>query len=618
MIIVLVLILTIGITDIVNSINFRNNYVEALKTNSFTIGKELKMQLERLLSLNLSIDEILDYDTQCRQVVKEYPMLSFAAVTDMNGKFIYHSDSTVEDGSYCNSVLVKVISEGNDRVVVYKEKNRKHYGFVIPVSDGQVTLGAIVLELPQDAIDSKVLVPFAYSLLISFVFFIISILLITMAIARWITTPLNVLDQATQSIIRSGTEASARINVQSSDENGRLSNSFNKMSEALQKTTVSKVYVDRIIASITDALYVIDAEMKICTINEASAKMTGYADSELLGQVVTILFGPDQIVPFMGDNLAGFLASGKLHNHETVFMRKDGQKMPVLLSCSVMDDASGNVKSIVITAKDITDRKLIEDALVSQTRKLTRSNTELKEFVYIASHDLQEPLRKMCAFSDRVINKYSSVLDDNGKDYLERIINAGVRMQTLINDLLSYSRVTTKAKAFNTVELNKIADDVVSDLQIRIEQTNGTVDVGLLPTIEAEPTQMRQLFQNMIGNGLKFHRPDTPPQIKVYATIRGQKTENSWEDELEICDLTFQDNGIGIEEQYHKRIFGVFQRLHGKDEYEGTGVGLAICQKIVEQHNGEIKVESTMGVGTKFILSLPVKQKKHGDEQNEN
>jgi light-regulated signal transduction histidine kinase (bacteriophytochrome) len=242
----------------------------------------------------------------------------------------------------------------------------------------------------------------------------------------------------------------------------------------------------------------------------------------------------------------------------------------------------------------------------------------LKEFVYVASHDLQEPLRKVCAFSERITSKYANVLDETGKDYLNRIVNAGVRMQTLINDLLSYSSVSTKAMAFDTVDLNKIGEEAVSDLQVRIEQTNGRVEITQLPQIEAEPTQMRQVFQNIIGNALKFHRKDVAPYIKVYAIIRNQKNENSWEDEDLFCDLTFEDNGIGIDQQYYQRIFGVFQRLHGKDEYEGTGVGLAICQKIIQHHNGEIRVESIVGSGTKFIISLPVKQKKHGDGNGKN
>jgi PAS domain S-box-containing protein len=582
------------------------------------MGKELKAPLDRYLALGLPINRILDYDVQCRRLVKEYPMIAFVSVCDMNGLIIYQIDTTFGDTVRVNKKVLDALKMGEENVVEYRERNVVHYGFVIPVGEAGKKQGAIVLGLPKKAIDDKLRTPFWLSITISFCVFIITIVLISYAINRWVTKPLQALDRVTQQIIRDGTESGAKIEITSQDEIGRLGQSFNRMSEALQKTTVSKVYVDRVIASITDGLFVVDHDYKVLSVNDGALKITGYTKSEIINGQIQNLFYPGKTIPFMDENNSEFQEKGIIHNSESVFIRKDGAKIPVLLSCSRMDDCSGNVNRIVITIKDITDRKLIEDALITQTRRLTQSNAQLKEFVYVASHDLQEPLRKVCAFSERITSKYADVLDETGKDYLNRIVNAGVRMQTLINDLLSYSRVSTKIPAFNTVDLNKIGEDAVSDLQMRIEQTNGRVEIAQLPEIEAEPTQMRQIFQNIIGNALKFHRKNVTPYIKVYACIRSQKNENSWEDEDSFCDLTFEDNGIGIDQQYYQRIFGVFQRLHGKDEYEGTGVGLAICQKIIQRHNGEIRVESIVGSGSKFIVSLPVKQKKHGDGNDEN
>jgi PAS domain S-box-containing protein len=582
------------------------------------MGKELKAPLDRYLALGLPINRILDYDVQCRRLVNEYPMIAFVSVCDMNGLIIYQIDTTFGDTVRVNKKVLDALKMGEENVVEYRERNVVHYGFVIPVGEAGKKQGAIVLGLPKKAIDDKLRTPFWLSITISFCVFIITIVLISYAINRWVTKPLQALDRVTQQIIRDGTESGAKIEITSQDEIGRLGQSFNRMSEALQKTTVSKVYVDRVIASITDGLFVVDHDYKVLSVNDGALKITGYTKSEIINGQIQNLFYPGKTIPFMDENNSEFQEKGIIHNSESVFIRKDGAKIPVLLSCSRMDDCSGNVNRIVITIKDITDRKLIEDALITQTRRLTQSNAQLKEFVYVASHDLQEPLRKVCAFSERITSKYADVLDETGKDYLNRIVNAGVRMQTLINDLLSYSRVSTKIPAFNTVDLNKIGEDAVSDLQMRIEQTNGRVEIAQLPEIEAEPTQMRQIFQNIIGNALKFHRKNVTPYIKVYACIRSQKNENSWEDEDSFCDLTFEDNGIGIDQQYYQRIFGVFQRLHGKDEYEGTGVGLAICQKIIQRHNGEIRVESIVGSGSKFIVSLPVKQKKHGDGNDEN
>jgi signal transduction histidine kinase/DNA-binding LacI/PurR family transcriptional regulator len=226
---------------------------------------------------------------------------------------------------------------------------------------------------------------------------------------------------------------------------------------------------------------------------------------------------------------------------------------------------------------------------------LARSNKELEQFAYISSHDLQEPLRKIIAFGDRVKQCYTNGLFEQGQDYLERVQSAAVRMQVLINDLLTYSRVTTKAQPFSKIELTKIINEVLSDLEVKINQTRARIDMNLLPAITADPLQMRQLFQNIIGNALKFCRHGVAPVIRIY-TLPGKD---------DVVRIVIEDNGIGIDANYHERIFGVFERLHGRSEYEGSGVGLAICKKIIERHNGTIRIESVVGEGSKFIIALP-------------
>ena len=247
-------------------------------------------------------------------------------------------------------------------------------------------------------------------------------------------------------------------------------------------------------------------------------------------------------------------------------------------------------------------RQLAERALKAYTLELERSNRELQDFAYVASHDLQEPLRKIRAFSDRLATGYSDQLGERGLDYMNRMQKASARMQILIEDLLSFSRVTTKARPFTAVDLMKVAEGVVSDLEIRLEQTNGRVMLESLPTIEADRIQMRQLFQNLISNGLKFHRPDVPPIVTVSAELfTNDENQN-------ICQLTITDNGIGFDEKYNDRIFGIFQRLHGRSAYEGTGIGLAICRKIAERHQGTIVAHGKEGEGATFVIQLPQKQ----------
>jgi PAS domain S-box-containing protein len=253
--------------------------------------------------------------------------------------------------------------------------------------------------------------------------------------------------------------------------------------------------------------------------------------------------------------------------------------------------------------QEVEERRRAEELLRATGAELERSNSELEQFAYVASHDLQEPLRKIQAFGDRLKTKNGDQLGEQGKDYLGRMLSSAARMSQLINDLLMFSRVTTKNQPFVPVDLNTIAAGVLSDLEVRITQTGGTVDVGPLPTIDADPLQMRQLLQNLIANALKFHCAGVPPEV----TIRGEVEQT---DGRPTCRLTISDNGIGFDEKYLDRIFQVFQRLHGRYEYEGTGVGLAICRKIVERHGGEITATSAPNQGATFTITLPLHQSK--------
>ncbi len=245
-------------------------------------------------------------------------------------------------------------------------------------------------------------------------------------------------------------------------------------------------------------------------------------------------------------------------------------------------------------ANILQKQKQAEEELQKKASELIRSNTELEQFAYIVSHDLQEPLRKILAFGDRLKKVCPENLSEQGMDYLGRMQNAASRMQGLINDLLSYSRVTTKAQTFEKVDLAEVCREVLSDLETRIMQSNARVEYKDLPVIEADPVQMRQLFQNLLGNALKFHREGIAPAVRIYTLPKNGSVE-----------IVFEDNGIGIADEYQERIFGVFERLHGRNEYQGSGIGLAICKKIVQRHNGVIKIQSQIGKGTKFIVTLP-------------
>ena len=256
----------------------------------------------------------------------------------------------------------------------------------------------------------------------------------------------------------------------------------------------------------------------------------------------------------------------------------------------------------IATYEDVTALERHEERLREYTRKLEISNRELQDFAHVASHDLQEPLRKIEAFGSRLSQKYADDLPEEASLFVDRMRNAADRMRLLINDLLNFSRITTNAKPFKQTDLSEVIAGVISDLQIRIEETGADIVIGDLPTIDADAMQMRQLFQNLIGNALKFSKPDRKPVIRIDGAILSASGLSS---DTDLCRLTIADNGIGFDSKYKDQIFTIFQRLHGRSEYEGTGIGLATCRRIVERHSGDIDANGRPDEGTTFTVTLP-------------
>jgi PAS domain S-box-containing protein len=250
-------------------------------------------------------------------------------------------------------------------------------------------------------------------------------------------------------------------------------------------------------------------------------------------------------------------------------------------------------------AKEVGERRRAESRLRRRTEALARSNADLEQFAYIASHDLQEPLRKVRAFGDRLNTKYGHCLEDRGRDYLERMRSAAERMQNMINELLTLSRISTRGRAFTETGLDPLLAEVLSDLELQIERTGGRVCAEPLPRIAVDPAQIRQVFANLVGNALKFHRPDVPPEVRISAEAEPGEPPPAWR-------IRIADNGIGFEASQADRIFQPFQRLHGRGEYEGSGIGLAICRKIVERHGGVLSAAAAPGEGAVFEIRLPV------------
>lgn len=253
-------------------------------------------------------------------------------------------------------------------------------------------------------------------------------------------------------------------------------------------------------------------------------------------------------------------------------------------------------------ASKVTERT---QELTLYSDELSRSNRELEEFAFVASHDLQEPLRKIQAFSDRLETMFKDELGEKGIDYISRMKNAAQRMSNLINDLLEFSRVTTRGKDFTDTDLKVVLDEILSDLEIAIQESNTQVNISEMPVIQADISQMQQLFLNLLSNAIKFRRENVAPIINVdYEHKKEFSDELHTEVEWQI--ITIKDNGIGFSEEYADKIFVPFQRLHGRSQYKGTGIGLSVCRRIVERHGGTITAQSKDGEGATFIIKLPV------------
>ena len=378
-----------------------------------------------------------------------------------------------------------------------------------------------------------------------------------------------------------------------------------RMEEALRQSEES--YRD-LYENANDIIYTMDMEGNFTSANKAAERVFGYTREELLAKNRTDIVVPEHLN--IGPSLVRkALGGAEIPNCSVDIIASDGRRVAIEVSLRLLyrDRVPVGIQGI---ARDVTERRQAEETLRQFAAMLEKSNRELEGFAYIASHDLQEPLRKIQAFGDRLKSKCGRTLNREGLDYLDRMQAAAKRMQTLVIDLLKLSRVTTRARPFVRVDLTQTVKEVVSDLELQIEQTGGTVKTGYLPTIEADPTQMRQLFQNLIGNALKFHRLSEPPVVRVEDDLLCDRDKRTGPDKqsVEFCRIIIEDNGIGVDEKYLDRIFAPFQRLHGRSEFDGTGIGLTVCQKIVERHNGTIVAESKPADGARFVISMPIRQ----------
>ena len=345
-------------------------------------------------------------------------------------------------------------------------------------------------------------------------------------------------------------------------------------------------------------ILVLDRQGRILRFSRGAEAMTGYGFAEVRQRSFDLFLLPEEKARVQ--EIFESLKQGEFpKSNENHWLTKTGEKRLLAWKNTVLFEASGAVKCVVSVGTDITEQRRLETERRDIIERLKSSNQNLQNFASFAAHDLQAPLRRIGAFSKLLQKELGDSLQGDSQLYLGRMQNAVERMSQLIADLLLFARVTEQRAAWQTVNLTSIAHEVVADLEIPIQESRAQVKIGQLPQIEAEPTQMRQLLQNLITNALKFAKPDQVPLV----VVEGELIENGRQ-----LRFSVRDNGIGFEQKQAQRIFGIFQRLHGQQHYTGSGIGLAICQRIVEGHRGKISAHSAPLQGAELIVTLPVSQ----------
>jgi PAS domain S-box-containing protein len=383
------------------------------------------------------------------------------------------------------------------------------------------------------------------------------------------------------------------IETKRQDEVSELSYAFNQMTAnrkiAEEKLLAASLYARSLLEASLDPLVTISKEGKITDVNKATEDVTGYSREELIGSDFSNYFTePEQA-------RAGYqkvFIDGLVKDYPLAIRSKSGRITEVLYNATVYLNPQSEIQGVFAAARDVTERKAMENEIKLAMEKLQQSNAELEQFAYVASHDLQEPLRMVASYVQLIERRYKGKLDSDADEFIGYAVDGANRMRGLIDDLLTYSRVARLGKPFGLTDLESTLEIVLLNLKTSIAENEAVVTHDKLPTVMADGGQLVQLFQNLIGNGIKFHGEEAP-HVHISAQVRD-------------TDYLFsvRDNGIGIAPEYYDRLFKIFQRLHTREEYPGSGIGLAVCKRIVERHGGRIWIESQVGKGSTIYFTL--------------
>jgi len=441
---------------------------------------------------------------------------------------------------------------------------------------------------------------------------LLAALIASVLLARRISHPLRHLVQGAEEV--GGGNLDFKLGMTTRDEIGAVSQAFDRMTEELKTTLVSRdelavevaertraevklretnAYLDNLIDYANAPIIVWDPAFRITRFNRAFETLTGRASDSVIGESLEILFPAPKVAGSM--HLIRKTQTGeRWETLEIPIIHLDGSVRTVLWNSATLFDADGTTPLATIAqGQDITERKRAEEQSRRVNLDLRRSNRDLEQFAYVASHDLQEPLRMVASYTQLLAQRYEGQLDEKAQTYIYYAVDGATRMQRLINDLLTYSRVNTQGRALEPTDSHAVLGEALRNLSAAIEESGAMVTNDDLPTVCADAGQLQQVFQNLIANAIKFHG-QTPPRVHISARAEG----GEWL-------FSVEDNGIGIDAQHADRLFVIFQRLHTRQEYPGTGIGLAVCKRIVERHGGRIWFDSQPGRGSTFWFTLP-------------
>lgn len=386
------------------------------------------------------------------------------------------------------------------------------------------------------------------------------------------------------------------------------------LADSEQRLLQQTMLLQSVLASLSDGVVAVDAQGHFVLFNPAAERLVGLGPVDVTPAQWSerySLFLADGVTPHPSGELPLVRAMhGESVDAQTVFVKRTDSRRGAWLSVSARPvlDSGGTVTGAVAVFHDITGERLATERLQRFALQLERSNRDLEDFASVTSHDLQEPLRKIEAFAQLLLQDFGETFAPEAREYVDRMRGSARRLQSLIGDLLRFSRISKEGDQFAPVDLTQIVRDVVGDLDMRVKQVGATIELGDLPVLDADPTQIYLLFQNLIGNALKFHRPGKAPRIRVHGRVlvapasAGESTSLAG-----LCEVAVEDNGIGFPPEQQERMFSIFQRLHNRAQYEGSGIGLAICRRIAERHGGTIAAHGHPGEGATFVVTLPLR-----------